>query len=122
MLTIYKSDIISLHTPLTPTTENLINGKIISDYLKEGVVIVNTARGKLVNLDDLKKGLSNGIIKGYLADVLDVEPMPKNYTLKDFDNVIITPHIGSRTFESVEKQGSFAVNNLIQMINLHGYE
>ncbi len=117
-----KSDIISLHVPLLPETENMINGDIISNCLKKGVVIVNTARGKLVNLDGLKKGLLNGIIKGYLADVLDVEPMPENYALKDFDNVIITPHIGSRTHESVEKQGLMAVNNLIEMTNKFKYE
>jgi D-3-phosphoglycerate dehydrogenase / 2-oxoglutarate reductase len=111
-----QADIISLHIPLLPDTENMINKNIISTNLKRGVVIVNTARGKLVNLDDLKDGLSKGIIKGYLADVLDNEPMPENYSLKDFNGVIITPHIGSRTQESVEKQGLLAVQNLINLI------
>ena len=51
-----------------------------------------------------------------MADVLDIEPIPKNYPMKDWPNVLITPHISSRSFESVERQGTFAVNNLIQMI------
>lgn len=111
-----QSDIISLHVPLLPETQNMINKTIISKHLKKGVVIVNTARGKLVNLNDIKYGLKSGIINGYLTDVLDIEPMPENYSLKDFDGVIITPHIGSRTQESVEKQGLMAVHNLIKLI------
>jgi len=112
-----KSDIISLHTPLTQETKELINKSVISKHLKPGVVIVNTARGKLVDLVALKDGLKDGVINGYLTDVLDIEPMPADYSLKNFDNVIITPHIGSRTIESVEKQGLMAVNNLLTLIN-----
>jgi D-3-phosphoglycerate dehydrogenase / 2-oxoglutarate reductase len=117
-----KSDIISLHVPLTHSTENIININVITHHIKNGVVIVNTARGNLVKLDDLIYGLSKGIIKGYLTDVLDIEPIPENHPLINFDNVIITPHIGSRTYESVEKQGTFAVNNLLKMIENYNYE
>lgn len=113
-----QSDIISLHTPLTKETVNIINRDVISKYIKPGVVIVNTARGKLVNLEDLIFGLSEGIIKGYLADVLDIEPIPKNYKLQNFANVIITSHIGSRTYESVERQGTMAIQNLINSLKL----
>lgn len=112
-----QSDILTLHVPLNDETENMINERIVRQALKRGVVIVNTARGKLVDRNAIIFGLNNNIITGYLADVLDIEPMPEHYALKDFDNVIITPHIGSRTLESVEKQGLMAVNNLVKLIN-----
>lgn len=111
-----KSDIITLHVPHTPETESIINSSIIHNTLKKGVIIINTARGKLVNLDALIEGLENNIIGGYLADVLDIEPMPENYSLKDKENVLITPHIGSRTYESVQRQGLYAVQNLIKLL------
>ena len=110
-----KSDIITLHLPHTPSTENIIKEAIVKNCLKKGVIIINTARGKLVNLAALQNGLKSGIIAGYLADVLDIEPMPVNYPMKDWKNVIITPHIGSRSFESVERQGLYAVKNLIDI-------
>lgn len=111
------SDFISLHIPLTSETTDIINQEVVKHQLKNGVIIINTARGRLVNLEALMNGLRKGQIKGYLADVLNVEPMPEEYPLKDFDNVIITPHIGSRTQESVERQGVMAVKNLIAQIN-----
>jgi D-3-phosphoglycerate dehydrogenase len=109
-------DIISFHVPHTPQTEELISEDVVLNVLRPGVIIVNTSRGRLVNNDAIKWGLNEGIISAYLADVLDVEPMPVNYEMKDWPNVLITPHIGSRTFESVERQGTFAVKNLIEMI------
>jgi phosphoglycerate dehydrogenase-like enzyme len=111
-----KADIISLHVPHTPETDALINIDIIKTKLKKGVIIINTARGKLVDLDAMIYGLDNNIIGGYLADVLDIEPMPENYILKDRENVLITPHISSRTYESVQRQGLFAVKNLIGLL------
>lgn len=112
-----QSDIITLHVPHTPQTEKLISKDLVENTLKPGVIIVNTARGKLIDIDAVKLGLEKKVIAGYLADVLDIEPMPENYAMKDWDNVLITPHIGSRTYESVERQGSAAVENLIKMIN-----
>jgi D-3-phosphoglycerate dehydrogenase len=110
------SDIISFHVPHTPQTEELINDEIVRNVLKPGVIVINTSRGRLVNNNAIKFGLDSEIISGYLADVLDIEPMPPNYEMKDWPNVLITPHIGSRTYESVERQGTFAVKNLIEMV------
>lgn len=109
-------DIISLHTPHTPETEEMINAHRINNIAKKGIIIINTARGKLINIDDVLDGLEKGIIAGYLADVLDIEPMPKNYPLQGVKNVIITPHIGSRTYQSVERQGTMAVENLLGLL------
>lgn len=110
-----KSDIITLHTPLTTATNGLINESVING-MKHGAIIINTSRGGLVDTNAVAQGLSSGIIGGYLTDVLDEEPMPKNHPLKDFPNVMITPHIGSRTYESVARQGTLAVENLVNMI------
>lgn len=111
-----KSDFISLHVPLNNKTFAIINRDLIKSF-KSGCVLINTARGNLVNLTDLIWGLDNKLIRAYLADVLDIEPMPHDYVLSKLDNVLITPHIGSRTFESVEKQGVMAVTNLVNMIS-----
>lgn len=115
-----ESDIITLHIPHNSETDKIINRGLIENGLKKGVIIINTARGKLVDIDAIKYGLDNGIVKGYLADVLEIEPMPFDYPMKDWENVLITPHIGSRTYESVERQGLFAVQNLINLINSNG--
>ncbi len=110
-------DIITLHVPLNAQTEEIINDALIMNVVKKGVIIINTARGRLVNTTAIKRGLDNNIIAGYLTDVLDIEPMPENYLLKDIANVLITPHIGSRTYESVERQGVRSVENLINMVS-----
>lgn len=110
-------DIISLHTPHTPETEEMINAHRINNIVKKGLIIINTARGRLINIDAVLDGLDKGIIAGYLADVLEVEPMSKGHPLQGAKNVIITPHIGSRTYQSVERQGTMAVENLLNLIN-----
>lgn len=113
----YDADYISLHLPHTPETEYIINDHVINNLLKKTPVIVNTARGMLVNTDALIIGLQNGKIRGYLTDVLAIEPIEKNEKLLGLENVIITPHVGSRTHQSVERQGIMAVQNLLSLIN-----
>ena len=107
-----KADILSLHVFLDSETQDLINLKTIAK-MKKGVIIVNTARGGLIDESDMCAGLRSGQVGGFLTDVLVEEPMSINHPFLEFDNVIITPHIGSRTFESVERQGLMAVNNLL---------
>ena len=110
-----QADILTLHIPLTAETRQIINGTIIND-IKPGLVIINTSRGALVDASAIVAGLANGLIGGYLTDVLDTDPMAEDEPLRHFPNVLITPHIGSRTFESVERQGIMAVENLVNMI------
>lgn len=110
------ADIISLHVPLNKETHHIIGENEIKNLIKQGAIIINTSRGPLVDKNVLIQSLKNGKIKGYLTDVLDIEPISKEEPLKDVENVLITPHIGSRTNESVERQGTMAVNNLIEMI------
>lgn len=106
-----RADIISLHTKLTAATRHLINAKNFP-LIKKGAVIVNTGRGELVELDTLVAALQSKQLLAYAADVLDQEPPPANHPLLGLPNAILTPHIGSRTHESVQRQATCAVENL----------
>jgi D-3-phosphoglycerate dehydrogenase / 2-oxoglutarate reductase len=107
-----SSDIISLHTNLTDETRNLINAQRIAK-LKKGVVLLNCARGELVDSRAVADALKSGHIFGYGADVLEEEPPPKDHPLFNCPNAVLTPHIGSRTFESVARQAKMAAENLV---------
>ncbi len=110
-----NSDIISIHLPLFPDTLNLIDRNSIN-LLKDGVIIINTARAKIVNRDDLIEALGTGKIGGYLADVFDVEPMVFPEKLLNYENVLLTPHIASRTKENIVQQALASINNLKKMM------
>ena len=105
-------DILSLHTNLTEETRGMINLQSLS-MMKDGVVIINCARGELVETDAMVHGLKIGKVGGYGTDVLDEEPPPPDHPLLQAQNCIVTPHIGSRTYESVVRQATKAVKNLI---------
>jgi D-3-phosphoglycerate dehydrogenase len=111
-----QSDIISLNLSLSPETEHLIGNNALT-IMKDGVIVVNTARAGLVDQDAILKGIDSGKIKGYLTDVLEEEPMVKDHPFLKNDNIIITPHIGSRTYENVVNQGTMAVENLLKYIS-----
>lgn len=110
-----KSDFISLNLSLDEESKDIIN-TINLINCKNGVVIINTARSGLISEETIISGIERKIISGYLTDVLDEEPMKKDHPFLKYDNIIITPHIGSRTYESVVRQGSMAVTNLLEEI------
>ena len=111
-----QADFISLHTKLTAQTRHLIHaGNIVR--LRPGAVIVNCARGEILELGALVAALKSGHLKAYAADVLDQEPPPADHPLLGLPNVILTPHIGSRTHESVQRQASCAVENLTRFLS-----
>jgi len=105
-----KSDIISFHIPLTKETSHII-GKKELNLMKKNAILINTARGGLVDEEALYKSLKDNEIAGAAIDAFEEEP----YTgkLKTLDNVIITPHIGSFTIETRKHMEIEAVNNLI---------
>lgn len=107
-----SSDIVSLHCFLDKNTENLVNSQSITG-MKDGVIIINCARGEIVNTSDIAEALNSGKVGGYGADVLEVEPPPSDHVLFSTPNTIITSHIGSRTYESVVRQATKATQNLI---------
>lgn len=108
-----RVDYLSLHTNLTPDTRELIRNETIKLF-KDDAVILNCARGEIVNTNDVAKALESGALRGYGTDVLDEEPPAKDHPLTKLPNCLVTPHIGSRTLESVQRQAVAAVTNLVQ--------
>jgi phosphoglycerate dehydrogenase-like enzyme len=107
-----EADFVSLHTNLNAETHHLINAGNIGK-LRKGAVIINCARGELVETAAVAAALKSNHLLAYCADVLDQEPPPRDYPLLGLPNAIITPHIGSRTFESVARQATCAVENMV---------
>ena len=112
-----QCDIISLHVPLSDSTKGLVSRKILEEHTKPGLLLVNTARAGLISEGDIIWGLDSGVLGGYLTDVLAKEPMDSSCLLKGKRDVMITPHIGSRTHETIQRQGSMAVQNLVNLIS-----
>ena len=106
-----RADIITLHTNLSAATRHMINAGNFP-LIRKGAILLNTARGELVELPALVAALKEGRLLAYAADVLDLEPPRADHPLLGLPNVLITPHIGSRTHESVQRQASCAVENL----------
>jgi D-3-phosphoglycerate dehydrogenase len=96
-----RADFITLHTPITEETKNIINTKNI-EKMKDGVRLINCARGGLVVEKDLKASLESGKIASAALDVLSTEPALDNI-LFNMDNVVLTPHLGASTTEAQEK-------------------
>jgi glycerate dehydrogenase len=106
-----RADIIALHSPLFPELEGLINKDTIS-RMKDGVIIVNTARGQLINEADLAGALNSGKVYGAGLDVVSVEPIRPDNPLLGAKNCIITPHIAWSSLESRKRLMDTAVENL----------
>jgi len=97
-----ESDIISLHVPSTEETRHLI-GLEQFEKMKQGVYIVNTARGKVIDEEALIKALKNGKVKAAALDVFENEPLSTDSPLCKMDNVILTPHIGASNLEGMQR-------------------
>jgi D-3-phosphoglycerate dehydrogenase / 2-oxoglutarate reductase len=113
---IKNADIVSLHMSLDDNNRGLFNKDLLSK-MKKGAYLINTARGGLVVENDIAESCKSGHLGGYATDVLDKEPPPADHPFREIDNIIVTPHVGSRTFESVERQAMRAVLNLINYLN-----
>jgi glyoxylate reductase len=107
-----KSDFVSLHCPLTPSTYHLIDAGALS-RMRSTAILINTARGPIVDHAALRQALSAGAIAGAALDVTDPEPLPPGDPLLSTPNLIVTPHIGSATRAAREKMADLAVDNLL---------
>jgi len=94
-----RSDILSLHTPLTDRTRNLIDAEALSK-LRPGAYLVNAARGGVVDEAALYDALTSGHLAGAALDVFEDEPLPPENPLRSLDNVVMTPHLGASTEEA----------------------
>ncbi len=111
------SDMVTLHVPETPLTKKMISDGQIA-LMKEGALLINASRGSVVDYQALAQALRSGHIAGAAADVFPVEPAsnedPFRSELQEFDNVILTPHIGGSTREAQEQIGYEVTEKLIK--------
>ncbi|MEK7208958.1 MAG: D-glycerate dehydrogenase [Patescibacteria group bacterium] len=107
-----KSDYISLHVPLQKDTRYLINKKSIS-WMKKKPIIINTARGEIIETDSLVNALRKRYVRGACLDVTDPEPIKGNHPLTRIKNCIVVPHIGTATVECRYAMAKMAAENII---------
>lgn len=105
-------DILSFHCPLTAENKDMLNARTVS-LMKTGAIIVNTARGKLIDPDALYEALRVGRIRCAALDVHYEEPIPRGYRLAELDNVILTPHIGGLSYEAFQGMMAGAMQNIM---------
>lgn len=109
-----EADVISLHTPLTQETRHLINRDRFS-LMKPGVILVNTARGGIVDEQALVDALRSGRVSGAGLDVFEQEPLPLDHPLLAFDNVVVTDHTGWYSEESVTELQTKATQEVVRV-------
>ncbi|MEO1235052.1 MAG: phosphoglycerate dehydrogenase [Myxococcota bacterium] len=116
-----RSDIVTLHVPQAPSTQNLMSAERI-DAMKRGGMLINASRGNVVDLEALAGALESGRVGGAAIDVFPVEPGSNAETfespLRGLDNVILTPHIGGSTQEAQENIGVEVANKLVAFSDL----
>jgi D-3-phosphoglycerate dehydrogenase len=106
-----QCDILSFHCPLTKDNTEMLNGETLAK-MKQGAIVVNTARGKLINPEDLYKSLESGHLFGAALDTHYEEPIKEGYKLAELDNVILTPHIGGLSYEAFHQMMHDAMENI----------
>jgi len=106
-----RADIITIHTPLTSETKNMVNKDTLA-IMKSTASIINTARGGIVNEADLKEALINNRISGAALDVYEVEP-PTDSTFLSLPNLICTPHIAGNAYQAVVDMGMASIQHIL---------
>ena len=110
-----KSDIVSLHLPLTDKTKNLVDKKLLF-LMKPTAFLINTGRGKTVVEKDLYDALAGKKISGAAIDVYWEEPLPPNSPWSGLDNVILTPHLGASTREALSRASATVLQKVIKIL------
>ncbi len=111
-----ESDFVSIHTPLSPETHHLFQAPQFAQ-MRRSAILINTARGAIVDPEALYQALSTGQIAGAALDVTDPEPIPMNSPLLTLKNLIITPHIGSASVQARKTMADMAIANLSAGLN-----
>jgi glyoxylate reductase len=111
-----RADFVSIHTPLTPETRHLIDADALA-RMKPTAILVNTARGPIVDQDALAHALREGRLAGAGLDVTDPEPLPPDHPLYETPNLLIVPHIGSATTTARAAMADRAVDNLLAALD-----
>ncbi len=110
-----QSDVISLHCPLTEQNREMINATTLA-YCKRGAILVNTARGGLIDDAALLNALKDGTLSWAALDSFSVEPLTAPHIFETIDNVILSPHIGGVSDASYVKMGTAAAANVLQVL------
>ncbi|TDJ06328.1 MAG: hydroxyacid dehydrogenase [Deltaproteobacteria bacterium] len=109
---IFKTcDVVTIHVPLIDPTRNLVNEKLLS-LMPAYSILINCARGGIVNEDDLFHVLNEGLIRGAGFDVFASEPLNEGSELRKLDNIVLTPHLGASTEEAQKRVGEMVINQL----------
>ena len=111
-----RADFVSVHTPLTPETRHLIDTDALA-RMKPTALLINTARGGVVDQDALRSALIDGAIAGAALDVTDPGPLPPDHPLLDAPNLLVVPHVGSATVRTRAKMAAMAVENLLAALD-----
>lgn len=107
-----EADILSFHCPVTPENTEILNSRTLA-MMKQGAIVVNTARGKLINPNDLYDALNSGVLSSAALDTHYEEPIKDSYKLAGLDNVILTPHIGGLSYEAFHSMMKCAIKNIV---------
>ena len=110
-----SSDILSLHLPLNAATHHIVNASFIQK-MKDGAVLINTARGGIVDDSALTHALKSGKLRGAGLDAFELEPPPANYPLLQLEQVVCTPHIGGGVFDNVASVANHVFGNIMKYL------
>ncbi|AJC71670.1 2-hydroxyacid dehydrogenase [Thermococcus guaymasensis DSM 11113] len=110
-----ESDIVTLHVPLLDATRHLINEERLK-LMKPTAILINAARGAVVDTEALVKALKEGWIAGAGLDVFEEEPLPADHPLTKLDNVVLTPHIGASTEEAQMRAGVQVAEQIVEIL------
>lgn len=114
---IAQADVINISVPLTPGTKDLVSGEVF-DRFRPGAILVNAARGGIVNEQDLYEALTSGKLRAAACDSFVTEPpSAENTALYNLPNFVGTPHIGATTYEALERMGTEIVDEVLQVLN-----
>lgn len=107
-----RADVISLHCPLTPQTRHLVDAEAL-EHVKASAILVNTARGAVVDQEALRAALAEGRLAAAALDVTDPEPLAPDDPLLSAPNLLVLPHVGSATHTTRARMAELAVDNLL---------
>ena len=107
-----EADVLSFHCPLVKENIEILNQRTMA-MMKKGAIVVNTARGKLINPDDLYEALKSGQLSAAALDTHYEEPIKEGYKFVELENVILTPHIGGLSYEAFYQMMAEAIENIV---------
>ena len=111
-----QADIVTLHLPLTPSTHHLMNAESLA-WMKPSALLINTARGAILDTSALAKALENGLLAGAGLDVLEDEPPSSDNPLLHSDKVLFSPHVAGSTREAQQTMAEMVARQVVQVLN-----